>query len=54
MVGDLSGVELDSKELEETVKDAVKDAVREVVLDAVEDVVMQNGASSRKAPQPQK
>jgi cardiolipin synthase len=54
VVGDLSGVELNSMELEETVKDAVKDAVREVVLDAVEDVVMQNGASNQKAPQPQK
>jgi cardiolipin synthase len=43
VVGARADVDLDSAELEETVKDAVKEAVKEVVKDVVEEVVAQNG-----------
>jgi cardiolipin synthase len=42
LVGDGNEVEMDSHQLEQTVKDAVKDAVREVVRDAMENMVEQN------------
>jgi len=39
VVGDGAKVELNSKEIEETVKDALKDAIQEVVKDAVDDAM---------------
>ena len=48
LVGNGTKVELDPKEVEETVKDAVKEAVREAVRDVVESVVEQDGVASQK------
>src|SRR3984893_7882666 len=52
LVGNGTKVELDPKEVEETVKDAVKEAVREAVRDVVESVVEQDGAASQKIGTP--
>jgi cardiolipin synthase len=42
------GLEIDARQMEETVKDAVKDAVRDAVREMVEVAVEQNGASPHK------
>jgi phosphatidylserine/phosphatidylglycerophosphate/cardiolipin synthase-like enzyme len=52
LVGNGTKVELDPKEVEETVKDAVKEAVREAVRNVVESVVEQDGVASQKIGTP--
>jgi hypothetical protein len=51
MVGSRSNIDLDSREVEATVKDAVKEAVKEVVRDVVEDMVAQNRSEPSRAAQ---
>jgi hypothetical protein len=50
-VGSRSDIDLDSREVEATVKDAVKEAVKEVVRDVVEELVSQNGSEPSKVAQ---
>ncbi len=52
IVGEGADIDLDSREVEATVKDAVKEAVREVVRDVVEEMVAHNGAAPVPVVQP--